>query len=188
MSDQIPSGKPDQASGNDQEKKDSVAYESYQKLLAEKKKLQSEHLDAKTKLEEYEQAKLEAEGKLKEALDNAKQLNAKLKTDKLDLFKKVADKTIRSQVFRKAEKLGSNDLEMTMMALKLDDLEITEDFEFDEKKLDEKLQALTKEKPFLFKKDFQLAPDLIPSGNASPTKALSDLSEAELKNLLRTAK
>lgn len=188
MSEQIPSGKPDQAGGNDPEKKDSVAYESYQKLLAEKKKLQSEHQDAKNKLEEYEQGKLEAEGKLKEALENSKQLNAKLKLDKAQMIKNVAEKAIRSQVFRKAEKLGSNDLEMTMMALKLDDLEITDDFEFDEKKLDEKLQALTKEKPFLFKKDFQLAPDLIPSGSNVPAKALSDLSEAELKHLLRTAK
>ena len=106
----------------------------------------------------------------------------------MDLFKKVADKTIRSQVFRKAEKLGCNDPELAMKAMNFEDLEITEDFEFDDKKLDDKLQALTKEKPFLFKKDFQLAPDLIPSGNAVPAKALSDLSEAELKNLLRTAK
>jgi hypothetical protein len=180
MSETIPSGKPDQASGNEPEKKDQVAYESYQKLLAEKKRLQSEHLEAKTKLEEYEQAKLEAEGKLKEALENAKQLNAKLKTEKVEIYKKVADKTVRSQFFRKAEKLGCNDPELAMKALKFDDLEITEDFEFDEKKLDEKLQALTKEKPFLFKKEVKLPDDITPNNKPAQQKPLSDMSTEEL--------
>lgn len=180
MSEAIPSGNPVPASGDEPEKKDSVSYESYQKLLSEKKKFQSETLQARSKLEEYEQAKLELDGKLKEALENAKQLNVKLKTEKMEMFKKVADKTVRSQFFRKAEKLGCNDPELAMKAMNFEDLEITEDFEFDEKKLEEKLQALTKEKPFLFKKDIKLPGDITPTNKAAPSKPVSEMSTDEL--------
>lgn len=182
MSDQNPSGSLTPASGDEQGKKDSVAYETYQKLLAEKKKLQTETQEIKTKLDEYEQGKLEAEGKLKEALENAKQLNTKLKTDKVELFKKVADKAIRSQFFRKAEKLGCHDPEVAMKALSFDDLEITEDFEFDENKLEEKLQVLTKEKPYLFKKDVKLPADVTPTNKNAPEKSFADMSTQELLN------
>lgn len=186
MSEQIPGGKSDQASGENQN--DQVAYESYAKLLSEKKKLQSEHLEAKAKLEEYEQAKLEAEGKLKEANENLKKMLAQAKEEKVSLFKNVATKSVRQQFFREAEKLGCNDPELAMKAVSLDDLEITEDFEFDGSKLQSKIQELTKTKPFLFKKDFKLPPDVTPNAGKMPTKNLSEMSEAEIKEIWKTIK
>jgi len=187
MSETIPSGKPDSAGGEDQ--KNAVAYESYAKLLGEKKKLQSEHLEAKVKLEEYEQAKLEAEGKLKEANENLKKLLSKEKQDKAELFKNVASKTVKHQFQRAAEKLGCVDPETAMKVVNFDDLEITEDFEFDNTKLEAKLQDLTKSKPFLFKKDFKLPADVTPGSSSKiPSKSLSDMSESELKEIWKSIK
>lgn len=178
MSEQNPSGKPAEASGD--AAKESVAYESYAKLLSEKKKLQSEHVETKAKLEEYEQAKLEAEGKLKEANENLKKMLSQSKTEKVELFKKVADKSVRQQFFREAEKLGCADPELAMKAVNFDDLEITEDFEFDSQKLSGKIQELTKTKPFLFKKDFKIPQDITPSNKPAPQKSFKDMTPSEL--------
>ena len=186
MSEQKPSGQADPSSGPEQ--KDQVAYESYAKLLNEKKKLQSEHLEAKAKLEEYEQGKLEAEGKLKEANENLKKLLSQAKQEKTDLFKNVATKTVKHQFYREAEKLGCVDPDTAMKVVNFDDLDITDDFEFDSTKLVTKIQELTKSKPFLFKKDFKLPPDVTPFSGQMPTKNLSDMSESELKTIWKTLK
>lgn len=179
MSDKIPSGNPDLASGEDQ-KKDSVAYDSYAKLLGEKKKLQTEFQEKKALLEQYEQEKLEAEGKLKEALENQKKLTQQFKDKNLDIVKTVSNKAVRSQFLREAEKLGCIDSETAMKVVNFDDLEITDDFEFDNQKLVAKIQELTKSKSYLFKKDFKLSPDIIPSNSIATEKPISGMSTDEL--------
>lgn len=180
MSDQKPSGQVDQASGDDQVKKESVAYESYAKLLSEKKKLQSEHTEARARLEEYEQGKLEAEGKLKEALENQKKLTQQFKDKNLEIVKTVTNKAVRSQFLREAEKLGCIDSDIAIKAVSFEDLEVTEDFEFDNQKLVAKIQELTKSKPYLFKKDFKLVADITPNNSPAPEKSLSEMSQDEL--------
>lgn len=185
MSEKDPSGNSGGASGNDPDKKDSVSYDSHLKLLNEKKKTQQELADTKAKLEEYEQAKLEAEGKLREALENAKKSAASEKEKGLKIFKTASEKAIRSQFLRKAEALGCVDADMAMKACDFSALSLTEDFEFDDKELDVKIQELTKTKPYLFKKDFKLPPDVIP-GTETPAgdKGLKDLKPEQLTNLL----
>ncbi len=187
MTDQNPGGNHDQASGNGQGK-DSVSYDTYSKLLAEKKKQQQDLNDMKTRLDEYEQGKLEAEGKLKEALENQKRIAQTEKEKGLKIFKQASEKAIRSQFLREAEKLGCIDAEMAIKACDFSDLDLTEDLEFDPKKVQEKLQDLTKSKSYLFKKDFKLPGDLTPNNSHVSQKSLSELSEAELKNLLKQAK
>lgn len=188
MSDIIPSGKPDPASGDDQTK-NSVAYESYSKVLNEKKKTQEKLNEVQTRLEEYEQAKLEAEGKLKEALDNQKKLTEKFKNDNVEIVKRVGSKAAKSQFTREAEKMGCIDVEAAFQLIDFSDLEMDAEFEYDNKKLVEKLQSQAKTKSYLYKKDFKLPNDLTPSnGGKMPTKDLSELSENELKNLLKNAK
>lgn len=179
MSDTNPSGNTPDASGKGD--KETVAYESYAKLLGEKKKLQQDHADTKSKLEEYESAKLEAEGKLKEANENLKKNLAESKQKQIDLFKKVADKGIKSQFYRKAEKLGCVDPELAMKAVSFEDLDITEDFEFDETKVDLKIQELTKSKPHLFKKDLKLPPDVTPGNSNLESKQFAEMNLKELQ-------
>lgn len=187
MSEQIPSGKTEQIS-DQPEKKDSVAYETYTKVLGEKKKLQSEMSEMKAYKDQLEAEKLQAEGKWKELAENNKKLADDFKSKNLNIVKNVSEKAIRSQFMREAEKLGCVDAEIAMKACSFDDLEVTEDFEFDNQKLVGKIQELTKTKPYLFKKDFKMVQDINPSSNSISTKSLTDLSENELKELLKTAK
>lgn len=187
MSEQIPSGKTEQIS-DQPEKKESVAYETFSKLLGEKKKLQSEMSEMKAYKDQLEAEKLQAEGKWKELAENNKKLADDFKSKNLNIVKNVSEKAIRSQFMREAEKLGCVDAEIAMKACSFDDLEVTEDFEFDNQKLVGKIQELTKSKPYLFKKDFKMVQDINPSNNSISTKPLTDLSESELKELLKTAK
>ena len=187
MSEIIPSGKTEQIS-DQPEKKDSVAYETFSKLLGEKKKLQSEMAEMKAYKDQLEAEKLQAEGKWKELAENNKKLADEFKSKNLNIVKNVSEKAIRSQFMREAEKLGCVDAEIAMKACSFDDLEVTEDFEFDNQKLVGKIQELTKSKPYLFKKDFKMVQDINPSNNSISTKPLTDLSEQELKNLLKNAK
>lgn len=187
MSEQIPSGKTEQIS-DQPEKKESVAYETFSKLLGEKKKLQSEMSEMKAYKDQLEAEKLQAEGKWKELAENNKKLADDFKSKNLNIVKNVSEKAIRSQFMREAEKLGCVDAEIAMKACSFDDLEVTEDFEFDNQKLVGKIQELTKSKPYLFKKDFKMVQDINPSSKSISTKSLTDLSENELKELLKTAK
>jgi len=186
MSEIKPSGQSDLASGENQSK-ESVSYDSHMKLLGEKKKTQQELADTKAKLEEYEQAKLEAEGKLQQALDNAKKTALSEKEKGMKIFKTASEKAIRSQFLRIADTLGCVDSDLAMKSCDFSALELTEDFEFDPKQVEAQLQKLTKDKPYLFKKDFKLPPDVTPNGNsANGESSLKSMKPDQLANLLKT--
>ena len=188
MSEVNPSGSQDQASGDDQGTKQTVSHETYAKVLSEKKAFQAKLKEQEEILSKIAQEKLEAEGKFKESAEHNKKLAEQYKTQNLELVKNITNKTIKSQFKSAAEKLGCVDAEIAMKACSFDDLEVTEDFEFDNQKLVGKIQELTKSKPYLFKKDFKMVQDITPSNSSIPTKSLTDLSEQELKNLLKNAK
>ena len=168
----------------DEGKKQTVSYESHQKLLNEKKQLQKNFESINSRLEQYETEKLEAEGKIKE-------LNEKLKLDKKALIEKtqnltktVQDKVLYSQFATKATALGCQDVKLAYQAIDLSDVDVTSDLEFDSVKLDEKLSSLTKEKPFLFKSQVQTPNNLIPSNNKGLPSDLSKLSNSDLEKLI----
>jgi hypothetical protein len=181
------SGANGDASGNNQGK-DTVSHESFSKVLGEKKKAQEKLNELQSRLDEYEQAKLEAEGKLKEALDNQKKLTEKFKNDNVEIIKKVGGKAAKSQFTREVEKLGCIDAEAAFHLTDFSDLEMDADFEYDNKKLVEKIQGLTKSKGYLFKKDFRLPGDVTPSQSGIPSKGLGEMTTDQLKELLKTAK
>lgn len=172
------SGAADQAGGNDQ-KKDTVSYDSFTKALNEKKKAQSEAAELKAKLDQYEQEKLENDGKLTEALANSKKLNEALKLEKATLAKTVTDKVLYAQFASAAEKLGCQDVKLAYSAVDLSDVDVTQDLELDQKKLQEKLSTLAKEKSFLFKTNFKMPADMTPGTNLHQ-KPLSELTDAEI--------
>lgn len=187
MSENSSSGTNDQASGNDQGK-NTVSHESFSKVLGEKKKAQEKLNELQGRLDEYEQAKLEAEGKLKEALDNQKKLTEKFKNDNVEIIKRVGSKAAKSQFTREVEKLGCIDSDAAFMMTDFSDLEMDAEFEYDKTKLVDKIQGLTKSKAYLFKKDFVLPNDINPSVGKSTGLDLSKLSESEIKELLKNAK
>lgn len=169
---------------------DVVSHETYQKVLNEKKKRDNEVSEYKSKLEQYEQEKLEADGKLKEANENLKKLLDSAKNEKTELAKKVSDRVLFQQFAREAEKLGCVDVKMAYSALDISDVDVSADLEFDVKKLNEKLNGLAKEKSFLFKSDFKKPNDINPKviGGADDKSDLSSLNRDQLKNLLKSAK
>lgn len=185
MSEIKPSGQVDQVSGQDQQDKGVVSYDSHAKLLGEKKKLQEKLGELQAYKDQLEQEKLQAEGQWKELAQKNKTLADDFKTKNLNIIKQVSEKAVKSQFLREAEKLGCVDSDLAFKAVSFDDLEITEDFEFDSQKLVSKIQDLTKSKPHLFKKNFQLPPDQIPSNQNMATKNLSELTENEIKQLLK---
>jgi hypothetical protein len=187
MAENQPSGQATGTSGS-VDQKDSVSYDSFSKLLGEKKKLQQEMLETKARLDQYEQEKLEHEGKLKEALENAKKSAQSERDRGLKTFKAASELLVKNQINSLASQYGCIDNEILVKALDFEDLEITEDLQFDSEKLKFKIEDLTKKKPYLFKKDFKLPQDVTPSNGQIPSKPLHELSEAEIKQLLKTAK
>lgn len=171
----------------DQSEKKTVSYDSFQKLLGEKKKTQQAMEELNQRLEQYEQEKLEAEGKLKESNENLKALLAKSKLREKELAQTVQSKVIRRQFLSEAEKLGCLDADLAFQALDLSDIDVNDEFELDQAKLTEKLTDLTKNKSYLFKKEVQTPNHVTPS-NGGGAVNLSDLSDAELKSLLSKAK
>jgi hypothetical protein len=180
MSENIPSGNGGGA-GGDADKKDQVSYESYQKLLSQKKKLDSEYEQMKARMNEYEQGKLEAEGKLKEAYENQKKLTQESENKFKSLFQNVAQKNLKTQFKMEAEKLGCVDADLAYLATDFSDVDISADLEFDPNKISEKLQNLSKSKPLLFKKDAKLPNDLNPSGGSSN----QDLKSMKTEDLIK---
>ncbi len=142
--------------------------------------MQKQAEELKTRMEQYEQDKLESEGKIKESNENLKKLLAQSKEEKAKLAQTVQSKVLYSQFAREAEKLGCIDLKMAYGAIDLNDIEVTNDLEFDQEKLKEKLSVLTREKSFLFQKNVNMPNDMIP-GKGSSAKSLDKMTPEELK-------
>jgi len=186
MTNENPSGIADQASG---EVEGTVSRETYLKVLGEKKNTQAKIAEMQkllaerdSTLSQIEQEKLEAQGKWKELAEANKKLAEEFKDKNFKLVKNVADKTIKSQFKSISEKLGCVDPELAYMACSFEDLEVGEDFEFDQVKLESKIQDLTKAKPHLFKKDFKIPADVIPKDKVATEKPTSQMSVQELLN------
>lgn len=162
-----------------------VSREAYSKLLKEKQNSQKGREELENRVAEYEQQKLEAEGKLKEALDNQKKMTLDSQGKYTQLFQQVASKTMKTQFLRKAESLGCVDPELAYLATDFSDIEISKDLDFDEMKLSEKIEMLAKQKPVLFKKDVKLPNDLTPSAQGNSGKqSLKSMSMDDLKKFI----
>jgi hypothetical protein len=189
MSDNNPSGNLDSASGASKDGQDQkqVSYDSYSKVLGEKKKIQSDMEGMRTKLAEYEQAKLEAEGNLKQALENQKKLTLDSQNQLKEVFSHVTNKVLKQKVYSEAEKIGCVDPETLYKILDFEGVEFTKEFDLvNETVLSNKIQELAKNKPFMFKKDVKMPNDLTPGnqGNVIPQKPISKMSAAEQRALL----
>ena len=170
----------DQASG-DIETTDTVKHETYKKVLNEKKALQTKLAERDAIIAQAQQEKLEAEGKWQELAQANKKAADEFKEKNFNLVKNVADKTIKSQFKSLSEKLGCVNADTAYKVCNFDDLEVTEDFEFDQAKLESKIQELTKQHPYLFKKDLKIPADVIP-GKSGSAKLPSEMSTDELLN------
>lgn len=182
----IPSGKPDDASGGDGSK--TVSYESHNKLLGEKKSIQKERDELKARLDELENERLEKEGDFKKQNETLK-AQLKEQKDKFSGFsQKVSEKVVKAQFAREAEKLGCIDADLAFQVCDISDLDLSENFEFDPKVLSEKIQGIMKAKPHLFKKEVNRPRDKNPSNKGPSGKSFAEMTTAELYSELGNLK
>jgi len=180
----------EKASG-ETEKKDHVAYESYQKVLKEKKSFQSRLSEYEAKLQQLQEEKLSAEGKKDELIDTYRsQLNDY--KSKLDSTQKTyAWNTLTGEIKREAMKHGCTDPDKLIRLMDDNDLksiEIGEDFSINTESLKTVIEKNKQENFFLFKN----TPKVSANGNPSTKQVvendkndLSKLSMEEIRELYK---
>ncbi|HNC40323.1 MAG TPA: hypothetical protein PK522_00915 [Nitrosomonas sp.] len=170
--------------------KDSVAYDTYRKVLGEAKSLKAKLAEYETKEAEREQSILAEQGKLKEALDlsikKQKELEANLSAKDKAFAKKVFTKEVESVALQLGARKEA--LEDIVKVGDWSSVEIDEDFTINQEQLKASLANLAKSKPFYFVGNPKAPSDVSTAANGAPKgKALNELTKedilAQLKNL-----
>ncbi|MCA9313776.1 hypothetical protein KDA08_05705 [Candidatus Saccharibacteria bacterium] len=145
------------------EKKDTVAYETYQRTLSESKKAKSQAAELKAKLEQYEQEKLMAEGKKDEVI-------SKLKKDYEDVYgqlkktkEEIAYSAVFNQVEKKAIELGCIDTDALTKLVDFTGLDVGEGNKVSAQSLEMVLGKAKEAKPYLFSKSAPVIHDGAPT-------------------------
>lgn len=186
--DKAPVEQSDDAGGDsEQGKNQTVSFDSYQKLLKEKKTLQSKFSELEEKVSTLTLEKTQAEGNKDEAINSLKKQNDELK-GKLDKTTKTfAWTTLTGQIKQEATKQGCKDPEKLIRLMDDEDLrsiEIGENFAIDSSSVKAVIEKSKKENGFLF--ETSAKPPAAPGkpGNKPPVegeKSLKDMTLAELK-------
>lgn len=187
------SGAPDESSAQIQESKDTVQYDTYRKVLAEKKALQAKLAEIDAQNKQSEQAKLEEQGKLKEVNDALRKEAEQLKKSLKEKDFKYGSKVLTQEIKSVAKSLGASEDALDDI-VKIGDwatVEITDDFEVKQESVKDILAGMQKSKPYLFKTS-KPAPNDLPINGAkdknpnvfSGAKDLSKLKHDDLKKLL----
>lgn len=178
--------------GKDDDKKDSVSYDSHKKLLDEKKKVADENKALKERLEAIENEKLQASGKdkelaeklrkeLEEERSRAKQSQERIVKDRVEnTLKSAAEKAGLTMPFEKFAKL----VDLSTVDVNADTLEVNA------KDIERVLEKAREDMPYLFGKTKVDVNNVNPnekskSESGSTIKDLSKKSVDELKGLLK---
>lgn len=176
------------ASGSD-ESKDTVAYESYQKVLSEKKNVQAKMSEYEKELQALREEKLAREGKNEELIQTYKKKYEEASKKLEDTNKQYAWSTLTGSIKREALKQGCTDPDKLIRLMDDDDLrsiEVGENFKINKDSLTSVIEKSKKDNHFLFKS----TPPLAANGNPTTkiekkTKSLKDMSREELENLYK---
>jgi hypothetical protein len=178
--DQSASGTPDKTSGQAEnqeiKKEDKVSYESYKKLLDEKKKQDLKLRDFEEKLEKERIEKLEKEGNLKSALDEYK----KKAEDKDQLLERERAtyqmEKISNTVKTLALKSGAHNPDDILKVFK-DDFKDKKLSEINEDLIKGVVEKAKKERPYWFMRDVKI-------DNVTPANPnFKDLNSESLKKM-----
>jgi DNA gyrase/topoisomerase IV subunit A len=180
-----PGGTPNTPGGEGSEsgKKNVVAYESYQKLLDEKKRAQ-EKLEEFEKLEKERAEKLLAEqGKFQELLDAKEKELKSLKDDTLKTKMTFGKKTFESETKAVALSMGVNP-EAIDDFIKVGDwseVKVNDDFTIDQEQIKASIAKMQQLKPFYFQKNVSAPKDIHVAGS-SPVggKSVKEMTRDEL--------
>lgn len=172
-----PSGQLDQASGVTETK--SVSYDSFQKAVGEKKSFQAKYEEMRAKLESFENAQLQEQGKYKEALAKMQDEQRRKDAEFAQRIKAISTKVTKNQVASFASKLGAVNTDDVYTLLNIDQFELDDDFTIKEDDLQRALSEMQKNRPYLFKKEATSPRDLNQSlmAQGSNQKSMPKTSE-----------
>lgn len=181
----------DPAGGEGQKPKDTVAYDSYKKVLSEKKKTQSERDEFARKLKEYEDKELTAQGKSTELVES---LRGQLKEKEEKLNKVVgnfAHRSVASVIAAEATKHGCVDVDLLMKAGDFSGLEVNpEDFSVNPDDMKRFFDTTMAKHPMLFRKGAPRFNDGVPFNHpdSAPAVSLDKMKTDELINAWKNLK
>lgn len=188
------SGQSVQASGAEEStatqdiKKDVVSYDTYQKVLNERKKDQERAKQAEAKIQEYEHKKLEEAGKYQEVIADLRKRAEEKEKEAESLRKaRIADK-LTSMIRDEANKHGVIDFEDMLKVGNLDSIQVDPDTNnVDPQTIKRYVEDLKAKKSYLFKATNVQVADASPNAGKAPgkieTKDLSTMSSEELMKL-----
>lgn len=177
---------------NDVQVKDPNAVLAKNKELLEliRKEKQSK-LEMAQKLQEIEQAKLQAEGKKDELIAQLQSQMKQIQTDFNKTKATYAFTSVKNQAASKAKELGCVDTDLLLKAMDLDSLQVNvvdDSFNVDIESLTTQLEQVRKAKPFLFKQAGPVIKDGIPSTQTMQKTGEVDFSKMTTQQLIDYAK
>lgn len=179
------SGQDDQTSSNQQttvepKTEDKVSYESYKKVLGEKKNASEKLAQMQAELEKLREEKLVAEGNKDQLLEDYKKKFEDTKALLEEKDKKFAWQKISSTIKTEALKhgcLNPDKLIRLMSDEQLNKIEMSENFEINNDSVNQVLEEAIKENNFLFKKQMNIA-------DGGPSQSSPQAKPASLRDAL----
>jgi hypothetical protein len=165
--------------------KDTVKYDTYNRVLGEKKKLQSEYESLKEKVTTLEQGQLQSEGKKDELIESLRKQNAEVSGKLSAAVSNFAIGNAKQALAEQANKLGCNDLGLLSKAVedKLTTIDYDDGFNPNSDQVRMLLDEAKNSHPLLFSKSAPTlgSHQLNPNATVDPDKkSLKDLSKEEL--------
>lgn len=180
-----PSGQTGETSGqNTETKDDKVAHATYLKVLSEAKAAKAKLAELETERERERQAKLEQEGKFKEAADEWRKKFEETEKKAMGFVKTYGQKVFSAETKSVALELGANPdaLDDIIKTGDWSEIEVGGDFSVDRDKIKSALSKMQQSKPWYFKTQPNAPKDITPGQQVAggKSKSLEEMSVEEL--------
>lgn len=185
-----PSGSADAAASGEnqnQPSNDVVKYESYKKVLHEKKEFQDRYQKLQSELDSIKEQKLLDSGKEREALEQAKKKLNEYEQKFSETSRKFKERLVTEQIKRKANEHGCVDPDALIRLADFSTIEVDEDFNI-KSGLEEAISRLKQEKTYLFKSQVPGVKDLPPVNNMDgfKSKTAFEMSKDDIIKALKS--
>ena len=189
---QDPVGTQNPAASGASEKKDQdmVAYQTYQKVLQEKKARDERLAEYEAKLKQYEQSDLERKGQYDSLISQLKEENNKLKQTVSERDRAYIMSKVNSAIATKALEAGCRNTDKLLRLIdkeKIESLEVDENYNVDMRSVEFLINEAKQENDFLFKNSRVNVTDANPVDRpvVAPEKQVKDMTMEEIKNLYK---
>lgn len=168
------------------EEKNQVAYESYQKVLSEKKSAQAKAEAALARAEELENENLSRTGKQDELIEKYKKQISELEGNLTKTKQSYGWNTVKSELSRIAQLEGCTNPDKLIKLMSDDDLnaiEVGENFAIDTESVKKVIERNKKDNHFLFKTTQSAVVNSNPNNKISTKEKEMDISKLSIEEL-----